>query len=202
MASTTEICNLALSHLGVGKEISNVETDRGEEATVCRRFFDIARDRVLRDFSWPFTTKIAALALIEADPNTEWGYSYGYPSDCVNFRRILSSLRNDSRQTRVPYRIANSSSGKILFTDAVDAVAEYTVMISDSAIFPPDFVMALSFCLAMYIAPRITGGDPFKLGSRAMQMYALEIRMAQASAINEEQAEEEVQSEFIRSREG
>src|SRR5688572_11149621 len=111
MASETEIANLALSHLGVGKEIANLETERSQEAVACRRFYDTARDATLRDFSWPFATKIAVLGLIEADPNDEWDYSYRYPSDCLQLRRILSGVRNDTRDSRVPFKLAHDDSG-------------------------------------------------------------------------------------------
>lgn len=201
MASATEIANLALSHLGVGKEISNIETDRGQEAQVCNRFYTICKELVLGDYSWPFATKFQTLALIEEDPNSEWAFSYRYPSDCLFFRRVLSGVRNDTRQSRVPYRNAYDSTGRIIFCDVEDAEAEYTINISDTTFFSPSFVMALSFRLATYIAPRITGGDPFKLGAKAMEMYMLEISKAKAIASNEEQAEEEVQSQFIRDRE-
>lgn len=200
MASSTEICNLSLFHLGVGKEISNLETDRGQEALACKRFFELCRDAVLRDFPWPFATKIVALGLVSAQPNTEWGFSYRYPSDCLHLRRILSSLRNDSRQSRVPYRIAQDDSGKLIYTDRENAELEYTVKITDPQRFDADFTLALSFRIAGYVAPRIAGGDPFKLGQRAFSLYTAEIEKARASAVNEEQVDEEVQSEFIRGR--
>lgn len=201
MASTTEICNFALSHLGIGKRISNVETDVTAEAKVCRIFFEPSRDKVLRDFPWPFATKILALGEIEESPNDEWGFSYRYPSDCLAFRRILSGTRNDTRQSQIPYRIAQDAAGKIIFTDREEAQGEYTVRTEDPAIYPPDFVLALSFLIAAYIAPAISAGDPFKLGARAAQFYEYEIDKAKANAANEVQPEEDVQSEFVRGRE-
>lgn len=201
MASKTGICNMALSHLGVGKNIANLDTDKGEEASVCRVFFETARDATLRDFAWPFANKSAALGLVEANPNDEWQYSYRYPSDCLKFIRIPSGTRNDTRQSRVPYKVSKDDAGKLLFTDMVDADGEYTVRITDPVFFTEDFVLALSLRIAAYIAPRITGGDPFKMGARAMQMYLVELSVARASALNEEQSEEDPQSEFIRARE-
>ena len=201
MASKTEICNLALSHLSVEKEISNIDTDRGSEAAVCRRYFEISRDDTMRDFDWPFASKILALALIEEGPNDEWDFSYQYPSDCMRLRRILSGIRNDSRQTRVPYKLASSGTSTIVYTDKEDAEVEYTVKITDSSLFPADFILALSYKLAMYIAPRITGGDPFKLAARAERLYIDQIGKAKDNAVNEQQDEEPVESEFVRSRE-
>lgn len=201
MASSTEICNLALSHLGVGKEIAALETERSQEASACRRFFDLARDEALRDFAWPFATKIIALGLVEEEPNDEWNYAYRYPTDCLNLRRILSGTRNDTRQTRVPHRIARDDSGRLIYTDTENAEAEYTILVDDPEQYPPDFTMALSLLIASYIAPRVTGGDPFKMGDRALRLYALSIEKARANSINEEQTEEHPESEFIRGRE-
>lgn len=200
MASKVGIFNLALSHLSHAKAVAS-DTEISEEAAACRRFYDQALEEVLRDFPWPFATKLAALGLVETDPNDEWGYSYQVPSDCLLFRRILSGTRNDSRQSRVPYRIAYGTSGAVIFTDAEDAQGEYTVRVTDTARFAPDFVQALALLLAAYIAPTVTGGDPFKLGQRALQLYQYTLTKAQANAANEEQAEQEPEAETIRARE-
>ena len=199
--SATEICNLALTHLGSTVEIEDLDDEGSDEAIICRRVFANTRDAVLRDFHWPFATKIQALGLVEEDPNSEWAYSYRTPSDCLNVRRILSGIRNDSRQSRVPYRIGQDVQGELIFTDKEDAELEYTTRITDVVRFPADFVNALALRVAAYIAPKLTAGDPFKLGERALQLYLREISNAQANAANEEQAEEPVESEFIRGRE-
>jgi hypothetical protein len=201
MASSTEICNMALSHLGVGKEINNLTTESSEEAGACRRFYDMAQDRVLRAANWPFATKIIALNLIEEDPNDEWEYSYRYPNDCIFFRKILSGTRNETRQSRVPYRVAYDSTGRIIFTDTENAEAEYTLRVTDPDKYPPDFTMAFSLLLAHLIAPRLTAGDPFKMGERAFKLYQMEIDTAKANSFNEEQPEQEPSSELERARE-
>ena len=201
-ASTTEIANLAISHLGIGKEIGNLETEKSEEAQAIRRFFDTVRNQVLRDFPWPFATKFVNLALVEQDPTEEWAFSYRHPSDALKLRRILSGLRNDHRQSKVPFRISRDDSGLLIFTDFEDAQLEYTFEEEDPLRFPDDFIQALSFRLAAYVAPRLTKGDPFKVGRNAMEMYLFEINRAQSTAANEEQMDEIPQSEFIRFREG
>lgn len=199
MASQVDIYNLALSHIGTGTEVASTG-ERSQHALACNRFYEMTRDAVLRDFPWPFAKRIAALALVEADPNEEWGYSYRYPTDSLKVRRILSGIRNDNRQSRVPYVIASDATGSLIYTDTSEAEIEYTAKITDPETFFPDFVMALSFRLASYIAPRLTGGDPFKLGERAVKFYAAEMAQAQVSAANEEQAEEDPDSELIRAR--
>ncbi len=200
MASEVEIANLALSHLGIGKEIALL-TEKSEEAAACRRFYTTLRDASQRDFPWPFCTKIIAVGLVEADPNDEWSFSYRYPSDCMKMRRILSGTRNDNRQTRVPYRVISDSDGQLILTDKEDAEIEYTVKITNPERFSVDFIHFLSLRLAAMIAPRLTRGDPFKMGARALQLYEFECSKARATAVNEQQDEENPQSEFISGRE-
>jgi hypothetical protein len=199
-ASEIAICNMALSHLGVAKEIANLETENSQEASACRRFFAQARDNTLRDYPWPFATKITTLALVEADPNEEWGYSYRAPTDFLRINRILSGVRNDSARTRVPYRIVRDESGLLIYTDKEDAEIEYVMRETDPSRYPGDFTMALSLRLAAYIAPRLTAGDPYKLGERALRLHSLEISKAEATSFNEEQAEEAPESEMVDER--
>lgn len=200
MPTDTEISNLSLSHIGIGVEIAALETESSEEAGACRRYFTQARNEVLRAFPWSFATQIIAIALIETDPNTEWGYSYRYPTDCIFFRRIQSGNRNDSRQSRIAYKIAQDSNARLIYTDQADAVGEYTISVTDTKYFPPDFVSALSLLLASYIAPRLTSGDPFKMGELAMKRYIVQKSIAQGNSANEEQPDEIVEGEFITGR--
>lgn len=197
MGTNTQILNMALSHIGVGKEVASIKTEKSEEAAAGRRFFNIARDVVLRDFHWPFTTVIEVLALIESDPNSEWAYSYKYPVDCLCMRRILSGIRNDDRNTEVTYKLAHNTSGVIIYTDEPTAFVEYTGRSEDPQIYPPDFTMALSYYLASLLAPRLTGGDPFDLKTKAEKMYRIELSKAAANAFNEEKVEDPPDSEFI-----
>lgn len=200
MPSKVGIANLTLSHLAISKEIANLETENSEEARTIRRLYETAKDATLRDFPWPFATRQAVLALLEIEPTTEWGYSYRYPSNCLYIRRILSGIRNDSRQSRAPYKIAQDDSGLIIYTDQQDAEIEYTVRADNPQLYTSDFIMAFSLYLASLAAPRLTGGDQFKLGDRALRLYRFEIGRAVSRAMNEEQVEEPVEAEYIRAR--
>ena len=140
------------------------------------------------------------LALIAEAPTDEWGYSYQYPTDCLKIRRILSGIRNDNRQTRVPYKFVESTGSKVIYTDMQNACIEYTLFREDVEAYPDDFVLALSRRIASYIAPLVTGGDPFKLQDKNMQLYLYEIALAQANSGNEEQMEEQPDSEANRAR--
>lgn len=201
MSFNTEVANLALLHLGVSnKTIANLETERSAEANVCRMFYDRALESVLRDYSWPFATTFAVLNLIEENPNDEWLFSYQYPSDCVRMKRILSGIVEVTAQDRIVYKLASKDSGKIILTNQEKAQLEYVRKIDDPNLMTPDFIMAFSFKLAHYMAPSLTGGDPFKLGERAKNNYLEEISEARSNAFNEEQSDTTNESEFTRSR--
>lgn len=201
MATKAGICNMALSHLGVGKEIANLETEKSAEAQACRRFYDEVLSVTLRDFPWPFATKIAALALIEANPNSLWAFSYRYPTDAVYIRRILSGIVPETEASRVSFQLARDSAGKILYTSWEDAEIEYTTLVTETEQYPSDFTMAFSLRLASYLAPRVTAGDPYKLGDRAERKYMMEISQSRATSHNEEAPNRVPESEFITGRE-
>lgn len=200
MASSTEICNLALSHLGVSKEIQSLDTDSGQEASACRRFFEISRNEVFEDFPWPFAEVREYLALVESNPTADWLYSYQYPSNAANIVQIPSGIRNDTRSTQIPYKIVYGDSGKLIYTDQQDAEVIYTKLITDVSRFSAKFTMALSYKIAGYIASRVTGGDPFKLKEAADRSYFKILKEAQANALNEQRYEVLPESEFITAR--
>lgn len=201
-SSKTVIANLALGHLGSGKEIANIDTENSAEARAMRRFFDQVQDELLRGFVWPFTTRFVDLTVVEEDPTEEWAFSYRYPSDCLYARRILSGSRNDTRQSRVPYRIGQDDTGQLIYCDADEPTLEYSTRAEDVNRWPPDFVSAFSYKLAAYAAPTITGSDRAKLRELCLQLHAMADQKAMATAANEEQPDEAPENEFTRSRGG
>lgn len=194
---------MALSHIGHGKQIGNVDTERSAEANACLTYYDLCVSWMLRQFPWPFATKIVALALVQEDPNDEWDYEYRMPADSMALRRILTTggIRNDSRSTRVPYRIAQDSQGAVIWTDQEDAEVEYTFHETSEARFAPDFAEALSFRIALYIIPRLTRDDHSKLRRDVAALYQVAIDKARAAAANEEQVDEERDAASILARE-
>lgn len=203
MADKTGICNMALSHLAVSKEVADVETERSAEAAACRRFYQPALDEALRDFPNPSLIVQSALALVtdnSDDDDAEWAYSYRYPQDCSKAIRILSGIRNDDRESKVPYRIIKDDQGKLILTDKEDAILEYSQTSDDPGQWFPDFVMSFSLLLAFYVAPRVTAGDPFKLGERAYRAYSVSRVKANANAVGEEQQDLPPESSYTSSR--
>lgn len=204
MLSTTEIANVALSHLGIGKEIDDV-TERSQEAAAFRRYFKLALSTVLRDFAWPFATKYVALGLVTefvATDKSEYRFAYRKPADALTIRKIGSGIRRDTADTMVPFTESFDNDGVLILTDLREARVEYTAYTEATSIYPDDFTMALTYKLASLIAPRLSAGDPFKRGDACQGQYFFELSKARANALNEMQVGENLESEFIRAREG
>lgn len=201
MGSTrTEIANFAITHIGIGKAISDLDTETSTEANICRRFYDTARDATLKDFNWGFATKYEELGLVSENPTIEWAYSYRYPSDCIFLRRILSGIRNETRQSRVSFKLSRDSAGILVYTDEREACAEYTERVTDSNLYPSDFILAFSYRLAHYIIPSLTSGDTSARRDAIFKLYLQELSLARSGSYNEEQPDELPDSEFIRAR--
>lgn len=200
-SSKTEICNMALGHLGSSKEIQDVSSENSTEARAMRRFYEEARREVLRDGGWPFAIAVETLALIEEDPNTQWAYSYEQPNSALKLLRIVTpGMRMEQETDPIAYKLAYSPSGTVLYTDQEDAEIEYVVNVEDVSRFPPDFTLAFSLLLAAYTAPVVANGDSFKRRLECLQLYSLAISKARANSKNEGAADPLPESEFIRAR--
>lgn len=194
--SKTQICNLALGHLGSQRTIANFDSDRTPEAVACRQFYDLCRHVVLKARQWPFARSFGALVPQATDPTDEWAYSYNLPADCLVPRRILKgrNLRDDEQY---PYLITKGTAGKLIYCDVDEAEIEYTVDVTDPSLFDSDFVMALSYLLAAHISPIILAGDFIKGKQAMMALYSNALGEATANAFNEQNPDVEADSEFI-----
>jgi hypothetical protein len=200
MAYSTEIANFALGHIGVNSEIQDLETEQSREAKAIRRFWDNCLQQMFEDHPYGFATKFADLTLIEEDPNTDWLYSYTYPTDCVYIRKILSGVNVTTPADPIDYKVGFNDDGRLILTNQEDAAIEYTRVVQDFDKMPAYFKMAFSYRLAMYIAPSLTSGDPFKIKQDCEKGYLFETSKAEANSINEESNDPDVDSEFVRAR--
>lgn len=337
MATKTEICQMALSHLGNGRAITDIDTDTTNESDTIRQFYDVIQNQMLREYRWGFSVTAKALAkshdgygqdmsvsslsgtadysdtevlltALDTDvvqhidvsvttvlsgsayvtvkleggpsgfasattiqtigtfaptaavgtrltaevaasdlsyaayrlkfestgsmggafdafiaeqvspPTNEWAYTYEYPSDCLYAIRIGGSDRQDTYDTRVPFKMYHRPKSldagdstftptRQILTDEDDACLEYVTNDflqsgnSTEQIYPDDFAMALSLRLAIAIAPRITGGDNGYLVQSLWSKYDSEVSRARGTDANELGSDVPHDSELIRARE-
>ena len=134
---SVSICNLALMLVGIPGITSFQEENNN--AKLCKTFFPVLRDRVLRDHTWSFATAFHELqALDERSLDPEYGTVCGLPGDVI---RIIEIEGNR------PYRRIGT---KILVKE-LPATLIYTRRVEDPGLYDETFVEALQYLLAAEI---------------------------------------------------
>ena len=156
----TDICNLALNHIG-REHIADLNEDT-EAARTCKMHYDLQRRVLLRAYTWSFAKKYVKLS--ELDVKTPgWQYTYAYPNDCVMARKLYAEdntwlyLRKNFPNNMDQVLVNDNT--KALVCNHKDACLEYTYDVKDANLFTADFTQALSYYLAAAIAVPLTGSE-------------------------------------------
>lgn len=220
MASSTDICNLALMHLKSALRVGNISTGTSEMEQICSVVYPIIRDKFQSDRPWNFCKATAALVPVAVNPNPVWAYQYAYFPDCLFFRRILplvstpgseieivtppGSLVNfgalqapqeDTEQSMVPFE----TDGSYVYTNMPNAVGVYTRRNENEQTWPAQVVLAMSYAVAEELAPVVTDGDPFNMIEKMRALAQQKANEAAASNANERVLRQNL-SEFTRGR--
>lgn len=183
MASSVDISNLALSHLGDRAIVVSIAPPDGTvQAAHCARFYPLARDAVLESHSWRFAMRRASLALLSTtELPSEWAYAYGYPA-CIKVLAVCPP--NDAvtqasgaifdpqelarLQTTYPFAIESLTDGsQVIYTNAESATVRFIGLVEDTTKFSPLFVMSVARLLASYLAGPILKGKEGRDAARA-----------------------------------
>ena len=195
MATKTDIANYALEYIG-RKTIANIDTETGREASVCKRFYDLARQAVLRDHKWGFATRSITLASVAIDDFVGWEYAYQYPVDALYASEIYNAADSDP----IAYTIESNHDldGKFILTDQEDAILTYVADTDETHLFDSQFVEALSYKLAAMITVPLKGEN--QLQQNMAQNYGMAIAKAKASDSNERHVVPNDDSSLLNSR--
>ena len=138
-----DICNQALSMLGIPKITSYDDTSN--QAKLCKQFFPVLRDRLLRDHTWSFATAAAKLQKLDEESfDPELPYVCGLPTDCL---RVVSLDDEDAPFRRI---------GKKIHIDYHPAGLIYIRRMEDCNDFDEIFSEALQYLLAVEIGMAMT----------------------------------------------
>lgn len=156
----TDICNLALNHIG-REQIASLNEDT-EAARTCKLHYDLQRRVLLRAYTWSFAKKYTKLA--EIDTKTPgWRYTYAYPNDCVMARKLYNEdntwLYLEKNFPGNMDQILLNDNTKAIVCNHKDACLEYTYDVKDADLFTDDFSQALSYYLAAAICVPLTGSE-------------------------------------------
>lgn len=188
MSSETDICNLALGHLGDEATVSSIDPPEGSaQAEHCARFYPIARRAILSCHTWNFNTRRANLAVLGDTPPAGWAYAYALPNPCLkavavytpeqidNFDLIgdnLQPMDQGDFNTQDFVIEARSTGAAVLYTNVEDAVLLYLIDVTDTTKFSALFELALSRLLASFLAgPVIKGTEGMKVAAAHRDFY-------------------------------
>lgn len=170
MASEVGICNMALSELGIAKFISSVNpSDGSAEGNACAVHYETARDQALVEIGPRWATQRKFLSPVGTKLVTNWGYVYGYPSDCLNVQGIaLPGMRLPRLENSIPYEVANYNGSQVILCDIPDAEVIYTSRVTNTGLYDAQFTFALANLLGSRIAMPLAHGD---LANSLLQAY-------------------------------
>lgn len=202
MASPVQLCNRALSRIGIDQLIEDL-TDPTARARACLQHYDDCRLEMLQDFPWGFAQKVVQLAEVAGVTVPGWKYAYRYPSDCLRaqqvtdeaggrgatgniFRDIWAYDLPGEMLTRLPFAVMAdplTDGARILVTDLEAAYLWYTADVVDVSQYPPLARSALSWKLAAELA-LVLRADA-RLQQNAIQQYAWVVSQAQVGTQQE-----------------
>jgi hypothetical protein len=162
------IYNQALSAIGTRSSVSGL-LENSREREICDIWYESTRDSILKAADWATVRGSARLALlterdydedwVATDPEPDWRYVYGLPSDFLYPRFITSYAR---------FAISTRSSQKVLLTDVEDVILTYLRKEISVSLWDISLYEAITFGLAARIAQPLTGKN-----QKARDMAAL-----------------------------
>ena len=180
MANAVEICNLALGHIGSDANIASIAPPDGSaEAGYCARYYPLARKLTISLAQWSFATTRKQLAQV-TNASVVWLFAYAQPADCIKPYRVLKSGATNE-QDGASFTIE----GGVVYTNEAEATLVYTRDITDATKFTPEFVSALSWMMASYLAgPVIKGNEGANAAVKLRERAIVETRSASAGDAN------------------
>lgn len=140
MSSKIQICNSALSLLGVDEPILSLDDDK-KVARLCKINFELVRDELLEDHYWNFALKRKELAKLSSGPIFDFRNAFQIPSDVVRIRKI-------NGRPNIMYKVE----GNKLLTNESKVMIQYISRETDVSLYSPSFKEALAFSLAAKLA--------------------------------------------------
>ena len=177
--SQISIYIMAAGHLAIEPPASL--NDNSNQADTFNNFWDAAVREMLRAAPWDCNTGYVTLAQSSTyQIITNWGFAYQYPASCRVWK-VMSPISGTSIVGTFPGIYPNTSvnswngfnmqrnkfqvrydpinNAKVILTNASQAIAEYSVPLSDVSMYDDALVRAISLRLAAYACPSLVNDD-------------------------------------------
>ena len=187
-----DIANMALNNLGQTQAIGSF-VENSVAASLCNRFYNSAREDLLKCFPWNFAVKVNDLTEVTDETDDVYSYVYEYPVDCLRVIRL--GIEGDTDEPIAnPYivRLNNETPAlKRILCDLDDARVKYIADIQEVDDMPSEFRTALSWELSSRIAAGLASSTQMmqmadvkaqRSLAYAKQLCAMERRIPQPTA--------------------
>jgi len=194
--SKIDICNMALTHLGM-KSLTSI-TSNDPSAIACNQFFNSSRDDVLGESNWPFASVRETLTLTTEDI-LGWDYAYLYPVNAAAVWDVFDEATVDKKsEQEFEVKFVPSTNRRVVCSNLQYAYADYTFKVVDTSIYNPKFVMALSYRLAAAMAHTLVGSP--EVGIQLMNVYNVMLSEAKRISGSEKKKKPNQESSYQNSR--
>lgn len=192
-----EIVNKALSLISVAPITSMAEASpAAQEAT---RAWTPCRQEALRGHDWSFATAIVSLSTANYTiVAQDWLYAYQYPSNALEIWYVYYSAADRKQSFRVVYDNVNNA--KVILSNIVNAIGEYTYDLTDTTIYDAHFCSVLAYLLAANMAKSLTGDQA--LAKSMLDIFNAFMSDAERMSSYESGDPKTPQSAFVDAREG
>lgn len=202
MSADVDICNLALAYIGDVANVTSINPPDGSaQASLCSRFYPMARDELLEMHTWGFSTFRVQLASV-TNPYNTWQYAYAPPSNVLNYLEILDPQATDEYTSNLtlpnsqimggnasglgiytpqPFEVEVDANGNdIILTNMQNAMLRYTKAVSDTTQFSPLFTEALAVLLASKLAGPLLKGTEGRATANALRQQFDRVALSKA----------------------
>lgn len=176
--SKSDICNMALGHLGNYGTVDDIDTPTNDKETTFSLWYDISRQTFLKMTmpNFALARRVVARKVVAPPFGADLGYQYAYeyPNDCLKVLGIGEVMEKENN-----YAIE----GRYIWTDELyesGLPIRYIKDFTDVTLMSPEFKMAFSVFLASNVAMDITQ-DATKANT---MMKMLPDKMASLTALN------------------
>lgn len=175
VASKTNICNMAMSHLGNYDSINDIDLPITKHEKTCALWYDITRQYMLKLCMPNFALERKLVAELVVTIPFGYANAFEYPADCL---KVLG-LGNVDERDRYSYTVENN---RIYTDDDWDGGLQLRYIKDVIAVgdMSPEFRMLLSVALAVNIALPVTQDATKKVAMQKM----LEATLSSASSVN------------------
>lgn len=167
MPSQKDICIYALQHIGEFADMVSLAED-STHAAVAETAYPFVRDSLLERHTWNFATRSVALAASVEKPLEDGWNAFPLPNDCIRVVDVYSGLPEDTPD----YQLEIVGSTRCIVTPADKVWIRYIRKTTNTELFSPGFVEALSWNLAAAVAGPIVRGDTGISVTQKLTQYA------------------------------